>query len=181
MPEYDDDRRPRRLRPGAIAAGLVAIGVIGMWAYVFGYHLSGQWRQDTPGRLDDRSFGATADEICTEANARLGALPPAWETSSPEARADAVDASVPIFEDMIAELQNVPTGGDDTVRVNEWLSDWRTYVGDRAAYAERLRSDPNTRFYVTQSDRDNRQITMAVDRFATTNQMPSCVTPSDLS
>jgi hypothetical protein len=171
----------RRLRPGVIVVTLLVVGVLGMWIYVFGYHLSGQWREDTPGRLDDRGYGPRAEQICWVATSGLATLPPAWETATPGERADAVAASVPILEGMVDELQALPTSGEDTRRVGEWLADWRTYIGDRAAYAQRLRVDPETRFYVTQSDRDNRQITVAVDRFATTNQMPGCATPADLS
>ena len=59
-----------------------------------------------------------------------------------------------------------------------WLADWRTYVGDRAAYATRLRTDPSTRFYV--SIKDKRQISEPIDFFASANLMIACATPSDI-
>jgi len=108
------------------------------------------------------------------------ALPPAWETDTPATRSDAIDESVVILNDMVAELSTLPTGTDQEA-VDEWIADWQTYVEDRADYAKRLRADPLARFYVTQSDRDRRQITLAIDKFAETNAMPSCETPADLS
>jgi hypothetical protein len=171
----------RKGSPGKVFAVLIVVAILGMWAFVFAYHLSGQWRDNSPGRLDDPSFSAAAAPLCAQAAAELALLPPAWATDTPTARADAVAASVPILDSLVDALEALPTGGDDTVRVNEWLQDWRTYVGDRNAYAERLRIDPETRFYVTQSDRDNRQITVAIDRFASMNRMTECETPADLS
>lgn len=175
-----EERPRRRLRPGVVLAVISAAVVLGMWAWVLGYHLSGTWRDETPGRLGNTTFPTLAEPVCAEAAAQLGDLPPAWTTETPAERAAAVEGSVAVLQDMVAELRAVPTGGEDTA-VAEWLADWETFIADRADYAERLRSDPEARFYVTQSERDRRQITLAIDRFANTNRMPSCVTPADLS
>lgn len=172
--------RRRRLRPGFVLAVLSAVVVLAMWAWVLGYHLSGAWRDETPGRLSNTTFPTLAEPVCAASAAEFAALPPAWTTDTPEARADVVEASVVVFGAMVAELRQLPTGGDEAT-VGEWLADWDTFIADRADYAARLRTDPDARFYVTQSDRDRRQITLAIDRFATTNRMPSCATPADLS
>lgn len=151
-----------------------------MWAWVFAYHLGGSWQEDQPGQLTDAGFAVAAEPRCASAMAELRALPAAWETTDPDARAATIDDSVIILQAMADDLGNIPAGVDQQ-RVNEWVTDWRTYINDRADYAERLRSDPDTRFFVTQSDRDQRQITLAIDRLAETNGMPSCATPGDLS
>jgi len=174
------ERPRRRWRVGLVLAVVSAVVVLGMWAWVFGYHLGGTWRDDTPGRLANTTFPTLAEPVCARASSVLTSLPPAWSTETPEARADAVDSSVVVLDEMVADLRALPTGGQDAA-VNEWLVDWETFIADRADYAGRLRLDPEARFYVTQSDRDRRQITLAIDRFAETNRMPSCVTPSDLS
>lgn len=170
----------RRLRPGRILAIVSAVVVFAMWAWVLGYHLSGSWRDETPGRLANTTFPTLAEPICAAAAAEFAALPPAWATATPAERADVVDASVVLLGDMVTDLRAQPTGGEDAA-VGEWLADWETFIADRADYASRLRTDPEARFYVTQSERDRRQITLAIDRFASTNRMPSCATPSDLS
>lgn len=170
----------RRLRPGTVLAVLSAVVVLGMWAWVLGYHLSGTWRDETPGRLTNTTFPTLAEPACADAMDQLALLPPAWATPTPQERADTVEASTAVLSELVTRLRGFGTGGQDAA-VGEWLADWDTFIADRIDYASRLRSDPDARFYVTQSDRDRRQITLAIDRFANTNAMPSCVTPSDLS
>jgi len=163
-----------------VLAAIVGVTMVAMWAWVFAYHLGGSWRDSQPGQLDDTVFATTAEPRCAAAMAELAALPQAWETPTPTERADAVDMSVVVLERMVGDLATMPAGSDETA-VGEWLADWQNYIDDRADYAARLRDDPEARFYVTQSDRDNRQITLAIDRLAETNAMPSCATPGDLS
>ena len=43
-----------------------------------------------------------------------------------------------------------PTSGNDGRMVQEWLTDYGTYVGNREDYARRLRTDPGARFYETE-------------------------------
>ena len=114
---------------------------------------------------------------------RLGALPAALTATDAAARADVIDASEVLLADMLAELSALepPAGAEDRARVDEWLDDWSRYLADRGEYADRLREDPDARFTVTQSERDERQITEAVDRFAAVNGMPSCETPADIA
>ena len=64
-------------------------------------------------------------------------------------------------------------------RATEWLADWRTYLGDREAYADALRADPDARLLVSEKAGEGRQITGWIDEFANANRMPSCVTPTD--
>jgi hypothetical protein len=154
--------------------------MIGMWLWVFAFHLGGTWRDQQPGQLDDPTFAVAAEPVCAAMVADLALLPQAWETDSPASRADALDESVVILNEMVATLRTLPVGTEQQA-VDEWTADWQTYVNDRADYARRLRDDAEARFYVTQSDRDRRQITLAIDKFAQTNAMPSCETPADLS
>ena len=72
-----------------------------------------------------------------------------------------------------AELSN------DGRMINEWLADWRTYMGDRERYVDALDADTNARFFVTEKVK-GQQITKPIDFFATYNDMPNCVTPGDL-
>ena len=91
-----------------------------------------------------------------------------------------LDESGAVLTAMIADLRPLaPTSPTrDAEMAEEWLTDWETYVADRAAYAERLREDPNARFYV--SEKDRMQITKAIDNLAEVNDMPSCTTPGDV-
>ena len=184
-PPPTDERPPAapRRRIGRYLALGVAVAMLGMWAYIFAYHLSGGWKQDTPGRLQDRGWGESAEPVCASTMAQLAALPAAPTAPDAAARADVIDRSDVLLGQMLGELAALPapTGDGDATAVDEWLTDWSAYLQDRADYADRLRDDPDARFYVTQSERDERQITEAVDRFAAVNGMPSCQTPSDIA
>lgn len=67
---------------------------------------------------------------------------------------------------------------DSASLVGLWLDDWETFVDDRFDYAERLRIDPEARLLVTPG-LNGRQITLQIDEFAGTNEMPSCKSPLD--
>jgi hypothetical protein len=175
-----------RRRLGLWLGGLVVVTMLGMWAYIFVYHASGAWRSETPGRMDDASYGASAELACQAAQRRTAALPEAFEAATAAERADvvaAVNTELAVLVDELDALEVTPGAegsAADRTMADEWVADWRTYL-DRRDYVERLRDDPRARFYVTQSDRDEVQITEAIDRFAAVNQMPSCITPDDLS
>ncbi|MCX7621411.1 MAG: hypothetical protein N2037_11280 [Acidimicrobiales bacterium] len=146
-----------------------------LWAYAF------FWPQDVPGRLDDPAFPVAAQPVCQRYRAQLDALPRSISVRTPSERADLVDQGTDILSAMHAELLKlVPTTEPTHRMVSEWLADWAIYLEDRREYADRLRQDVNARFYVTKSDRDNKQITQAVDRFAAVNAMPSCGIPNDV-
>lgn len=163
-----------------MVASFVAVSMIGMWLWVFMFHLGGSWRDQQPGQLGDPTFATLAEPVCAATIMELAQLPQAWETNTPATRADAIDESVVILNDMVTDMSTLDVGSEPQA-VAEWVADWQTYVDDRSDYARRLRNDPEARFYVTQSDRDSRQITLAIDKFAETNSMPSCETPADLS
>ena len=43
---------------------------------------------------------------------------------------------------MIDDLEPLAPDGEDGEIVAEWIADWRTYLGDREAYADALRQRP---------------------------------------
>lgn len=149
-----------------------------LWIFVFT-----RSRPDlVPGELADRSFPTAAEPTCARARAEIATLPFAHETPDPAQRAEVVDRATTMLETMLADLR-AATPHEDPARtmVAEWLADWSTYVQNRRDYANRLRADPTAKFSVQQSERDNVQITRALDRFAKVNAMPSCATPDDVS
>lgn len=176
----DEGARPRK---GVLIAGAaILLAMLGMWAWIFSYHMSGSWRNETPGRMDDRVYGDLAEERCSSTEARLAALPQAFEAETAQERADVVAASNVELSSLLDDLAAIPVATrHDQDMITEWLADWHQYVADREDYVQRLREDPDARFYVTQSDRDEVQITVGMDRFAALNDMPACMTPQDLS
>lgn len=173
-----DDAEPLSFgrRTARVLALLATLLVIGLWGYAL------FWPHDTtpPGRLSDPSFAEQARDICAATVAELAALPPAYATPDPAGRADVVVRSDALLTSMLDRLQAIAPATDTTdgTWVTEWLGDWRTYVGDREAYAARLRTDPTARFYVTMKDK--RQVSEPVDFFASANLMDDCATPDDI-
>ncbi len=161
---------------GRATVVVLALSLTAMWVYAFfGDH-------GVPGRLENPTFPALAEPVCEATMGRIDQLPRADQTPTADERADVVDQGSDDLDAMLTELQRlVPPGQAETEPVNQWLADWRTYVHDRRDYTTELRVDPMTRFAVTQSDRDNRQVTGALDRFAAINGMAACSIPDDLS
>lgn len=160
---------------GRVAIVVLVLGLTGMWIYAL-------WgKPDVPGQLADHAFPEAAEPICRAARAEVEALPKAQETRDPNSRADVLDKANQDLDQMLAALRtHVPATEPAHTMVAEWLADWQTYVNDRKAYTAQLRTDPNVRFAVTQSERDNSQINNALNRFADINNMASCETPDDL-
>lgn len=176
-PAIEEDREPLsfRARTARILGLVAALVVIFLWGWALFFPPS----KSAPGTLDDPAFPLAAEQVCTNAAAQLTALPKAFETTDATARADVIRKSNVILTTMVDELDALPAPADseDATNVEEWLGDWRTYIGDRANYATALSSDPKARFYVTQKDR--RQVTEPIDFFARFNEMYNCVTPDD--
>lgn len=173
----DDDGHRRRIRPVHVVLALVVLGLVGMWVYALG-----PWaRQDPPGRLDDAAFAERAEPVCAAALDELAEVPQAYETTTPEQRAAAIDETNVILSGMIAELRSfAPRSGVDAERVGDWLDDWEVYIDDRQALADQLATGVDARLHETARGDDH--ISEALDFFAeTANGMPSCATPNDLS
>lgn len=160
---------------GRVIVVVIILGSALLWIYAL-TRSPGQ----PPGSLDDPSFGAAAEPICASAQARLAELPPAFDAPDPAIRAAVISSGTEILQTMVDDLRSIaPSRGTrDGDMVAEWLDDWQTYLGDRRAHAARLAEEGDIRFYVT--EKDGRQITAPIDRFAQINHMPSCATPGDL-
>jgi len=166
-----------RRRTARILALLAVLLIVGLWGWALFFPPS----TTAPGTLKDQTFPTAANPICTDAAAAMATLPPAFETTDPIERANVVAQSDVILTTMLNRLDAIapPPGQDkDALNISEWLSDWRTFVGDRETYAAALRNNPTARFYVTEKAR--RQISAPIDFFATFNNMQNCVTPDDI-
>jgi hypothetical protein len=114
--------------------------------------------------------------------ADVGELPLANQSPDATARADVLDQANATFAAMLDDLDGM-TGlapaGDQRRRAEEWLADWRTYLGDRQDYADALRRDPDARLLVSEKPGQAAQVTEWIDEFANANHMPSCASPLD--
>jgi hypothetical protein len=176
-----DDVPRRRWGPTRVFLCLVVAALVAMWGYVL-YLAFGPGRQPPIDRLDDPAFAVAAEERCAEALDAVDELPVASESDTAADRAEVLaraDAEFAVMLDDLDAMVTLAPAGDQRRRATEWLADWRTYLGDREAYADALRSDPDARLLVSEKEGEGRQITGWIDEFAKANRMPSCVTPTD--
>jgi hypothetical protein len=152
-----------------------------MWGYVL-FLAFGPGRQPPIDRLDDPAFAEAAEERCATTLEQVGRLPAASASHTAAERADVLVRANGAYAAMLDDLDGLQTlapAGDQRRRANEWLSDWRTYLGDRQRYADALRTDPDARLLVSAKPGEGQQITRWIDEFANANRMPSCVSPTD--
>lgn len=167
----------RRWTTGRVIVTILVVGMVSMWGYVL-YLAFGPGRQAPPDRVRDPGFSVAAEARCRATLAQVAKLPAATESPTAAARAEVVERANGYFRAMLDDLARLAPEGDDGRIVGEWLADWRTYLGDRAAYAVALREDPKADLLV--SAKDHNQITDYLDAFAADNKMPACATPLDV-
>jgi hypothetical protein len=169
-------------RIGRLVVLAVVVGLVAMWGYVV-FLAFGPGRQPPLDRLEDPSFARAAEDVCVSAVADVEGLPEASEASSAEQRAGVVAEANARFEGMLGDLDglvDLAPGGDQRDRVERWLADWRTFLGDREEFASALRTDPEARMLVSEKAGTGRHITAWIDEFARANRMPSCISPADV-
>lgn len=167
-------RRPVAHRVAQGLVGVFALACVVLWTYAL-------WgpRHDPPGTLDEPGFAVSAERVCRDALSAIEALPLPFESTSPQERAEVVRAANAELEAMLDSLDTaVPRSGEDRRRVREWLGDWRTFLGDRQAYADALAAGEDPRF--TETDKGGDHISQALEFFAQINDMPSCAPPPDV-
>ena len=152
------------------------IGSFGIWVYAF----SGAADRDPPDMLDDSRWSEAAEPICAAALADVASLPNAAIAKSAEERSEQILQANDRFDLMVDDLAALPATSDrDTQITKAWLADLEVLLNDRRRYAAAILDDPAAPFTITDTgvrERLQRRIT----RFATTNNMPSCVAPSDV-
>lgn len=167
----------RRWTTGRWLVTLAVVGMLTMWGYVL-YLAFGPGRADPPNRLDDPTFARRAEDRCSAALDRIAELPLSIEVTSADERADVLEEANGHLEAMLDDLAALTPAGEDGEMVRAWLADWRTYLGDRQAYAAALHEDPDARLLVSPKGGDH--ITEHLDAFAADNHMPACSTPTDV-
>jgi hypothetical protein len=176
----DPDSGPR-WGPGRLAVVAIVVALVSMWGYVL-FLAFGPGRQPPVDRLDDPAFARAAEERCAAAVDQVDELPVASASHTAEERAEVLDRADAVYRSMLDDLDDLvdlAPAGDQRRRAEEWLADWRVYLGDREAYADALRADPGARLLVSSKPGEGRQITGWIDEFAKANRAPSCVSPVD--
>lgn len=175
-----DDRPAERRSPLAtiwrVLVALIVVASFGIWVYAY----SGLADRPPPDLLADVDLAARAETICAAAAADVAAMPTAIDATDGADRAAQVRTSTDRYEAMVDELALLEvTEAEDRVIVDGWLGDWRTLIQDRRTYADAVAVDPEAVFLMTKVS-ENERLDKRLTRMATTNGMPSCVTPTDV-
>ena len=113
------------------------------------------------------------------------AVPSALDADDNVERSGQIVATTAVYRELVDDLElllddpSVSLNARDRGITLEWLADWDAFLDDRLDYAERLSGDPEAVFYVAASSGGER-LERRISRFATTNEMYNCVTPSDV-
>ena len=175
LPTLDAPPNTPRFSAYRIVAVSLVIGMVALWAFVLT-----RKAEPAPDLLDDGSFAVSAQNLCDATMSQLEQLPQAFQSASASDRADVVAQTNTDLGNMLDSMRAVvPAAERDQGMLDEWIGDWQTYLDNRIDYVARLRADKDARIYI--AEKDGRQITVAVDRFAEVNNMPACRTPQDVS
>ncbi|MCB1038121.1 MAG: hypothetical protein R2701_05735 [Acidimicrobiales bacterium] len=161
---------------GRVAAVVTLLAMIAFWAWVF----SGAPKRSNPDYLHDREYASALEDRCQQLRDDLDTLPAAPELPDRDERADVLVQANAMVGDFIDDVAAAaPTEGSAGTAMEGWLADWRTYLADREAYVEQLRTTTDDRFYVTKSPL-GRQVDETIEVFAEINGIPTCATPGDV-
>ena len=175
--------RPGRSRGSlAVRALLIAcvIGIAAMWVYAFVFA-----PREGVNRIGDRAWSARAEVRCAQAKDELVALADLRTIEDVgegalAQRAAIVDQTNNILSSMVDDLSATsPTDEKGQEIIPLWLDDYRTYVGNRVAYADQLRAGDGGGFAETEIN--GSPISGFINDVARQNDMPSCQAPIDLS
>ena len=162
---------------GRVLAVMVGVATVLFWAWI----LTGGPKAPNPDKLDDRAYVSFAQQRCIRLTTEVAGLPNAITAETAAERADVIDEANGLISNMVDDLEDrAPTEGDDGKRLRGWIADWRTYVGDRESYADRLREDPKALMQITENTKLRDGVDKTIEIFADVNDMPECATPGDV-
>lgn len=160
-----------------VACALIAA----MWVYAFGFA-----PRESINRINDDAWKARSEKRCQVAEDQRFAqqdLTP-MDPEDPAAlskKADLVDSATDALEQAIdAIARDIPDDAKGRDLVPQWISDYRTYISDRRAFARQLRTAVR-RPYFAETEVEGVPISERIGKFARENDMPTCQPPLDLS
>lgn len=158
-----------------LAIAAVVLMII-FWVWIF----SGAPKKANPDYLEDRAYAAKLEDRCQALRDDLAELPNAADLDSQAARADVLDDANVLVAEFVDDLAaGAPKTGDAAISMKGWIADWRTYLGDREDYAERLRTEDNAQLLLSRSKLGD-SVDKTIQVFTQVNDIPACDTPGDV-
>ncbi|NNE75174.1 MAG: hypothetical protein HKN26_16025 [Acidimicrobiales bacterium] len=166
---------------GRIGLTALVLSIVLFWAWAFSGLVNFPWAPSEVNvdEMGDQVLVTRADAACEVAQDRIDVLPRANTVGSPAERADLVVLGNEIIVELLRELRTLTAdNADDQFSYDEWLDDWDIYLSDRERHVERLRTEGDVRFRLT--DVGTQHLTNGIDGFARVNDMDNCEVPRDL-
>ena len=167
-------------RAGTLILSVVCAAIAAMWVYAFIFA-----SKEAVNKIGDQAWTQRADARCLIAkNERLALADYRLiDEVGPDAlvgRAALVDRATDTLERMLIDIRTtMPSDEKGQALIPLWLADYDTYIADRRAYAERLRSGDNSPFAETTTE--GLPLSEKIATFAGDNLMKNCAPPIDLS
>lgn len=164
-----------------LGLGTVIVLIAAMWLYAFAFA-----PRESINRIRDRDWAARAETRCVAAEQRRFALQDLTEidpedTVALRRKADIVERATNDLEALVNELAaDVPADEKGREIVPQWIADYRTYLGDRRLFVERLRTE-SRRPAFSETEVGGVPVSERINKFARENDMRTCQTPYDLS
>lgn len=171
--------RARRFAVARTTKVVVSLLIAAMWFYAFVLA-----PRESFNNVADAGWSARSETRCAEVRDAITALAEVRriDVNDPaelRRKADIIDKATDALENAVDAISaDPPSTEKGRALAPMWIADYRTYIGDRRAYAESLRSGRISEFSETQVE--GVPISERLAKFARENRMRSCQPPRDL-
>lgn len=169
----------KKLTRAGLTIVCLAIGVMWIYAFIFA-------PRESINKIGDDAWKARSQAACMEAeNFRfamqdLSQMDPT-DVAALRKKSEFVDKATDSLEAAINKIaSDTPSDAKGQALVPKWISDYRTYIKDRRAFADALRT-ATRRPYFAETEVEGVPISERISKFARENDMKACQPPLDLS
>jgi hypothetical protein len=160
-----------------VACGLIAA----MWVYAFVFA-----PRESINKIKDEAWTVRSQATCKIAEdvrfklQDLSEMDPN-DSAALRKKAGLVDKATDALEIAINTIEkDIPADAKGKAIVPDWISDYRIYIENRRAFAEKLRTATRRPFF-SETEVDGVPISERIGKFARENEMKACQPPLDLS
>jgi hypothetical protein len=160
-----------------VACGLIAA----MWVYAFGFA-----PRESINKIGDEAWTMRSQATCKLAEDVRFQLQDLTEMNpndpvALQKKAVFVDKATDALEIAINTIEkDVPADAKGKAIVPDWIADYRIYIENRRAFAEKLRTATRRPFFA-ETEVEGVPISERIGKFARENEMKACQPPLDLS
>lgn len=171
----------RKFSPARLVIVTACVLIAAMWVYAFGFA-----PRESINRIGDTEWMARAEARCLVAENERFELEnlERMDPNDPialRAKADIVEVATNSLERAIDDIAADPPSDDKGIAIVPlWIADYRTYIEDRRAFIEELRTADRRPFFA-ETEIEGVPVSERINKFARENDMRTCQAPYDLS